>query len=113
MFSRRRIFILLRGYDVLELAIIEKPRERGQKNKNYASTRQNSTPKDVTPTRALNMYRLIMHTFGCFRYSFGNRRVSVDDSSEFIGCGFECHADTGFCEQFSRVRADDVNAENF
>ena len=58
------------------------------------------------------MYRQIVHAFSCFHYGFGNGRVRVDDAAEFIGCGFESHADASFGEQFGRMRADDVNAEN-
>lgn len=58
------------------------------------------------------MYRQIMHAFGGFHHGFAYCRVSVHYSAEFVGCGFERHADAGFGEEFGGVRADNVNAED-
>ena len=58
------------------------------------------------------MNRQIMHAFGGFHDGFADGRVGVDDAAEFVGGGFEGHGDAGFSEQFGRVRADDVDAED-
>lgn len=60
--------------------------------------------------RCLHMDRQITHAFGGFHDGFAYGWVGVHYAAEFVGGGFEGHADAGFGEEFGGVRADDVDA---
>ena len=58
------------------------------------------------------MNRQVVDAFGGFHDRFADGWVSVNDAAEFVCSDLESHCDAGFCEEFGRVRADDVNAED-
>src|SRR5579863_10483229 len=54
-----------------------------------------------------------VHAVRGVEHGFGQRGMRVDRPHQVFDCGFEFHRRHCFCDQFCRLRADDVDAENF
>src|SRR2546430_1081701 len=61
---------------------------------------------------SLNMNRLSMHPFGGFHDCFRDGRMRVHRVAQLFGRRLELHGDASFGNQFSRVRTDDVYAQD-
>jgi len=59
-----------------------------------------------------SIYRNPVHAVGRVQHGFGQGRVRMDGPHQVFHSGFEFHGDYGFGDQFRRLRADDVHAEN-
>src|SRR5215208_3432699 len=60
----------------------------------------------------LNVHRQIVNAFGSFHHGLRNRRMRVHRSSEFVRRRLQLHGNASFRDQFRRMWANDVHAQN-